>query len=134
MKSFFGSFFGTLFALLVVLAAALGALFLALGALQKVGQKVPEVQAGSWLVLDLSVPIMDAPARFDASQIVAGLEGTADQRVTLREILTGIEHAETDNQIAGIFVTGTIVPVEYASGYAALREVRLALQRFKESK
>jgi protease IV len=134
MKSFFGSFFGAFFALLIFLASAVGLLFLGAGALQKAGQKASAVPENSWLVLDLSLPITDAPARFDASQIVAGLEGGGEQRVTLREILAGIEHAATDNRIAGVFLTGTIVPVEYASGYAALREIRLALQRFKESK
>jgi protease-4 len=134
MKSFFGSFFGAFFAILIFLASAVGLLFLGIGALQKAGQKASEFPANSWLVLDLSLPITDAPARFDASQVVAGLEGGGEQRVTLREILAGIEHAATDNRIAGVFLTGTIVPVEYASGYGALREIRLALQRFKASK
>ncbi|MBW0000113.1 MAG: signal peptide peptidase SppA [Verrucomicrobia bacterium] len=134
MKSFFGSFFGAFFAILIFLASVVGLLFLGLGALQKAGQKAAELPENSWLVLDLSIPITDAPARFDASQVVAGLEGGGEQRVTLREILGGIEHAATDNRIAGIFLTGTIVPVRYASGYGTLREIRLALQRFKESK
>lgn len=134
MKSFFGSFFGAFFAILIFLASAVGLLFLGIGALQKVGQKASALQANSWLVLDLSLPITDAPARFDASQVVAGLEGAGEQRVTLSEILAAIEHAAADNRIAGVFLTGTIVPVEYASGYGALREIRLALQRFKESK
>ena len=134
MKSFLGSFFGAFFAILIFLASAVGLVFLGLGALQKAGQKASEVQANSWLVLDLSLPITDAPARFDASQVVAGLEGGGEQKVTLREILTAIEHARADNRIAGVFLTGTVVPVENASGYAALREIRLVLQRFKESK
>lgn len=134
MKSFFGSFFGTFFAILIFLAGGVGLVFIALGALQKANRKASEVPANSWLVLDLSLPITDAPARFDASQVVAGLEGGGEQRVTLREILVGIERAATDDRIAGVFLSGTIVPVDYASGYAALREIRLALQRFKESK
>lgn len=134
MKSFFGSFFGAFFAIFIFLASVVGLLCLGLGALQKAGQKAAALPENSWLVLDLSIPITDAPARFDASQVVAGLEGGGEQRVTLREILAGIEHAATDNRIAGIFLTGTIVPVQYASGYGTLREIRLALQRFKQSK
>ncbi|MBV9489759.1 MAG: signal peptide peptidase SppA [Verrucomicrobia bacterium] len=134
MKSFFGSFFGTFFAFLIIVAGAFGVLFLLIGGLQNASQKTPEVQANSWLVIDLSIPISDAPARLDASQLVAGLEGEGEQRVTLRGVLMSIEHAANDSQIAGIFLTGTIVPVDYSSGYAALREIRTALQRFKESK
>ncbi|HEY0791490.1 MAG TPA: signal peptide peptidase SppA, partial [Chthoniobacterales bacterium] len=135
MKAFFGSFFGTIFALLILLAGVLGFLFLCAGALQKVAQKAPSVQPNSWLVLDLSVPITDAPARFDPAQLVTGLQnGNADQRVTLRDVLLSINRAAADRQIAGIFLTGTVLPIDYASGYGALREVRQALQRFQQSK
>jgi protease-4 len=135
MKAFLGSFFGTIFALLIVLTGVVGFLLLGAGALQKAAQKAPDVQPNSWLVLDLSVPITDAPARFDPAQLLTGLQnGNADQRVTLRDVLFSINHAAADNQVAGIFLTGTILPLDYASGYGTLREVRQTLQRFQQSK
>ncbi len=136
MKSFFGSFFGALFAVLILLAAAIGVVFLSVGALQKAGQKTPDVLPNSLLVVDLSVPITDAPAGFDPSQFLAGLQegGGGEARVVLRDVLSAIEHAANDRRIAGVFVTGTVVPTGYASGYGALREVRQALERFQAAK
>jgi protease-4 len=133
MKSFFASFFGTLFAIALVIV---GGFLLLIGIISLIGSssKGPTVENKSMLVIDLSVPISDAPPEFNTSQLLSELSGQENQRVTLREVLRSISLAATDDRISAIFLTGNVVPVNYSSGLAALREIREALIRFKQSK
>jgi protease-4 len=133
MKSFFASFFGTLFAIVVVI---IGGFILLIGIFSLIGStsKAPAVENKSVLVIDLSVPISDAPPEFTASQLLSELSNQENQRVTLRDLLRSISLAATDERVSGIFLTGNVSPVNYSSGLAALHEVRDALIRFKQSK
>jgi protease IV len=134
MKAFFGSFFGTLFAIFFLIALGVVGC-IAVIALVGTSAKAPAVPSNSLLVLDLAVPIMDAPEEFDPSQLLAGLsEDRQETQVTLRDVLRAISLAATDNKIKGIFITGNLLPISnYASRYPALKEVREALQKFKAS-
>jgi protease-4 len=134
MKSFFGSFFGALFAIFLLIGIALVG-FIAVIALIGISQKVPTVADNSLLVLDIALPIPDAPPEFNASQLFGGLnEEQQETPVTLRDVLRAINRAATDPKIKGIFITGNLVPVAgYASSYPALKEIREALGKFKES-
>ena len=134
MKSFFGSFFGALFAIFLLVGIALVG-FIAVIALVGVSQKVPTVADNSLLVLDIALPIPDAPPEFSANQLFAGLnEEQQETPVTLRDVLRAINRAATDPKIKGIFITGNLVPVAgYASSYPALKEIREALGKFKEA-
>src|SRR3984893_8406412 len=104
MKSFFASFFGTLFAIALVI---IGGFLLLIGIISLIGSsnKGPTVENKSVLVIDLSVPISDAPAELNTSEL-----------------------------ISEIFLTGNVSTASYSSGLAALREIREALLRFKQSK
>ena len=107
------------------------ALALLVGSLDR-GPKVP---GNSLLVLDLAAPITDAPQQFEASQLLSGFsEDQEPAQVSLREVLQAIGRASADARIKGIFLTGNLLPVgNFASSYPALKEVREALVRFKES-
>src|SRR3984893_5824331 len=131
MKSFFGSFFGVLFAVLFLVVVALVGCI----ALIASSEKGAAVADNSLLVLDLAVPIPDAPPEFSASRLFAGLnEEPQETPVTLREILRAINRAATDPKIRGVFITGNLLPLGgYASSYPALKEIREALAKFKES-
>jgi len=133
MKSFFASFFGTLFAIALVI---IGGFLLLIGIISLIGSsnKGPTVENKSVLVIDLSVPISDAPAELNTSELISELSGQENQRVTLREVLRSISLATTDDRIPAIFLTGNVSPGSYSSGLAALREIREALLRFKQSK
>jgi protease IV len=133
MKSFFASFFGTLFAIALI---AIGGFLLLIGIISLIGSsnKGPTVENKSVLVIDLSVPISDAPAELNTSELISELSGQENQHVTLREVLRSISLATTDDRISAIFLTGNITPGSYSSGLAALREIREALLRFKQSK
>jgi protease-4 len=134
MKSFFGSFFGALFAIFLLVGIALVG-FIVVIALIGISQKVPTVADNSLLVLDIALPIPDAPPEFNASQLFGGLnDEQRETPVTLRDVLRAINRAATDPKIKGIFITGNLVPVAgYASSYPALKEIREALGKFKES-
>jgi len=81
MKSFFASFFGTLFAIALVI---IGGFLLLIGIISLIGSsnKGPTVENKSVLVIDLSVPISDAPAELNTSELISELSGQENQRVT----------------------------------------------------
>src|SRR6202022_5071007 len=74
------------------------------------------------------------PPALNTSELISELSGQENQRVTLREVLRSISLATTDDRISAIFLTGNVTPGSYSSGLAALREIREALLRFKQSK
>jgi protease-4 len=134
MKSFFGSFFGALFAIFLLVGVALVGC-IAVIALIGISEKRPTVADNSLLVLDLAMPIMDAPQEFSAAQLFAGLnEEQPEAPDNLRDVLRAIDRAATDAKIKGIFITGNLVPLGgYSSSYPALKEIREALAKFKGS-
>jgi protease-4 len=134
MKSFFGSFLGALFAIfLLVGIAVVGCL--AVIALVGVSEKAPAVADNSLLVLDIATPILDAPPELSAAQLFSGLNDEQQETpVTLREVLRALSRAATDPKIKGVFITGNLVPgTGYGSSYPALKEIREALVKFKQS-
>jgi len=134
MKSFFGSFLGALFAIVLLVGVALIGC-IAVIALIGVSEKGPTVADNSLLVLDIAAPIPDAPPELSLTQLFSGLTDEQQETpVTLREVLRAINRAATDPKIKGVFITGNLVPgAGYGSSYPALKEVREALAKFKES-
>lgn len=121
----------------MVVSVVCGAIFvlLLLGLITGVQGKVPSVKKGSILVFDMSVNITDGPAGFDAQQAIEGAvlgEGPAAS-VQLYPLLRALDQAATDDRIAGLFLHGSLTPAGYGSGYAALRELRGALEKFKRA-
>ena len=135
MKNFFTSFFATLSALIVFLVGGCLLLFLLVAALAAMGQKKPVVvQNGSYLVFDLSANIQDAPPQVDGlDDIMEAFGGNAPHVLQLREVTRALQAAANDSSITGLYLTGNLRPSGYGSGYAALREVREAIEAFKAS-
>ena len=133
MKSFFGAFFGTLFAIAFFVIGGIVILFVLIALLSSSAEKTKTIPAKSLLVLDLTLPINDAPSAFNASQLLASFSGQEERTLQLRDVLRAIQSAASDSHIGGIFITGSVETSSYASGYAALREVRQALLDFKKS-
>lgn len=129
MKNFFTSMLGALVALVIF---AGGCLFLFVGFIAAIaamggGEKItPDLERGSYLVLDLSTNITDAPPPID----FGGLGGR-EETLQLRTITRALHAAAKDSRIAGVFITGGLSPAGYGSGFAALKEVRAALLDFK---
>lgn len=122
MRSFFKIFFASLLALAIFSLIVFFLLAGFAGSLAKKDQ--PEMEANSVLSLDLSklYPERDNPEFFAAIQ--------GGSQPTLFEVVRLIQHAKTDDNIAGIYITMD----GNANGYAASNELRTAILDFKKSK
>ena len=135
MKNFFTSFFATLSALIVFLLGGVGCFFLLLGVLAAMGEKRPAtVPSGAYLVFDLAANIQDAPTQVEGlDELMEVFGGRAPRQLQLREVTRALEAAAKDEAIKGLYLTGSMRPQGYGSGFAALKEVREALEVFKAS-
>jgi protease-4 len=135
MKTFFTSFFATLAGLIVFLFGGMFLLFICFAALASLGQKKPVVvQNGSYLVFDLAANIQDAPQQTEGlDDLMEAFGGDAPHVLQLREVTRALQAAAKDDAIAGLYLTGSLRPAGYGSGYAALKEVREAIEAFKAS-
>ncbi len=135
MKNFFTSFFASLTALIVFLVGGFILCLLFIGAIAAMGKKQPAtVQDGSYLVFDLSGSIMDTPSQNDGmAEFIEALGGESHKAMQLRQVTRALEAAAGDKSIKGLYLTGSVQPMGYGSGFAALKEVRRAIAAFKAS-
>ncbi|HKB92451.1 MAG TPA: signal peptide peptidase SppA [Opitutaceae bacterium] len=135
MKNFFTSLLGALAALLIFTFGAVIVAVLFIGAVSALNEKTVAVEKGAWLVFDLSANIKDAPQEYDAHAILGNLSrGKGPSNLQLRLITRAIRTAAKDDRIAGLYLTGQLAAEGYGSGYAALQEVREAIETFKAAK
>ncbi|MFT3781664.1 MAG: signal peptide peptidase SppA [Nibricoccus sp.] len=136
MKNFFTSMLGTLAALAICGMGLFAVFLIFIGVVAAVGNKKPaEVEQGSYLVFDLETVISDAPPKSGAAQLLQELGGgdSGPTNLQLREITQALRAAAKDRRIAGVFIHGHL-PSDggnYSNGFAALKEVRGALQEIK---
>lgn len=134
MKSFFTSFFATLSALFVFCCGAVVVFFVMIAAFAALGEKKVAVTPGSYLVFDLSVAITDAPSQMEGIEDLAeAFGGHAPRRLQLRQATRALQAAAADPDIAGVLLRGNFSSEDGGSGFAALREVRAALEEFRHS-
>ncbi len=129
MKNFFTSMLGALVALMIFSVGAVLLFFGFMAAMVAMGggdKAAPAFERGSYLVFDLSTNIADAPAPVDLSIL-----GGKSESVQLRTVTRALRAAAKDERIAGVFMTGDFAPASFGSGYAALKEVRTALDEFR---
>ncbi len=136
MKTFFSSCLGTIFGLflflVLVVVAVVGLVAVAISAGNKGNVKDVAVQKGSYLVLNLSANITDAPPPSEIRRLLARLGGDQESNTfSTRQILSGLRAAAADDRIAGVFLTGSLQSENYGSGFAALREIRQGLTDFR---
>lgn len=130
MKNFFTSMLGALVALILffggcfLLFVGFVAMVAAMGG--KKEYAAADFERGSYLVLDLSTNITDAPQPVDL-----GIFGSRHDTLQLRTITHALQAAAKDDRIAGVFISGDLSQAALGSGYAALREVRSAINEFK---
>ncbi|HYP17423.1 MAG TPA: signal peptide peptidase SppA, partial [Opitutus sp.] len=93
------------------------------------GEKPVSVERGSYLLLDLSATITDAPPVID----FRFFGGEQTPTLQLRTVTRTLRAAATDERIAGVFIKGDAPPTGYGPGYASLREIRAALEEFRKS-
>jgi protease-4 len=115
---------GSLVALWIFLAGVVLLLAIGFAAMTTLGKKATTVvEPGSYLVFDLSTNIVDAPVQENPFGFASDQEAT----LQLRSVTRALRAAATDSRIAGVFLTGSLEPKGYDTGFAALKEVREAL-------
>jgi len=89
----------------------------------------PKIKDKSVLVLDLSLNIADSKPN---TNIQEALSDERNDIVTLRSILDALKTAKNDPKIVGIYLQGS--SDSGSTGWANLKEIRLGLENFRESK
>ncbi len=131
MKAFFASFIGTLLALFAFAVTSVVLVFGGFAILASMGEEthVTHVDHGSYLVLNLDgTNLTDAPPLVESGGFASLLAGDAPQVLSLRRAVNGLRHAAQDDRIRGVFITGAFTPDGYGTGFAALAELRSALE------
>lgn len=133
MKAFFASFVGTLLGLAAFCVLAVVLLVGGLAVLSSVSEKgVAVVKDGAYLVLNLDgLNLTDAPPLVEQAGLGWLLHGEGPQALSLRRACAGLHQAAVDKRIRGVFITGAFSPEGYGTGFAALRELRVALGEVK---
>ncbi|MEG5054013.1 MULTISPECIES: signal peptide peptidase SppA [unclassified Microcoleus] len=128
------SLLGTFLGMLLLGSIGLGGLVLLIAmAASSSKDSGPQVKDKSVLVLDLSLNITDSkPSRSTGAAIEEVLSEDSGDTVTLRTVLDTIEYAKKDPKIVGLYLEGS--SESSSSGFANLKEVRGALQRFRDAK
>ncbi len=134
MKGFFKTFSASLLAI-VFAAGCLGLLaMLVFGVIASMSQPVPQVANGSVLVFDMSASVQDRPVSMTRGAVIdEALGGERPRVLSLRTLTRGLRAAAEDDRIKGLLLTGSFSVDGYSSGFAALKEVREAIEVFKAS-
>jgi len=132
LKYTFATLVGNFLGLILISTFGIGGLiFLAFSSANR-EEPGPRVENKSVLVFDLSVNITDSrPTSSTGEAIQQALADEENDSLTLRSVLESIDRATKDNRITALFLQGTTLG--NSNGFATLREVREALERFRKS-
>ncbi|MBD2306058.1 signal peptide peptidase SppA [Chroococcidiopsis sp. FACHB-1243] len=131
LKQTFASAIGTLLGLLLFFGLSISGMLVILVALAAQDNE-PQVKDRSVLVYDLSLNITDAPRNSSTSALIQNaLSGESNRTIALRTVLDTLEKARRDPKIIGIYLDGSNGAEDGSSGYAKLKEVRGALEKFR---
>lgn len=132
MKNFFTSLLGALVALIIFFGGCFLLFVVFVATVATVGGKKggggAAIEKGSYVVIDLSTKITDAPQPISLPML-----GAAHEAMQLRNLTHAIRVAAKDDRIRGIFISGDLSTSAFGSGYASLREVRDALKDFEKT-
>ncbi len=94
----------------------------------------PQVKDKSVLVFDLSLTVRDtAPTSSISRAIEEALSGEETDTIKLRTVVDSLNAAAEDSRIVALYLDGSQTSTSSGTGFATLKEVREALERFKES-
>ncbi|MEQ9238178.1 signal peptide peptidase SppA [Coleofasciculus sp. E2-BRE-01] len=94
----------------------------------------PQVKDKSILVFDLSLTVRDTdPTSSTSRAIEEALSGEETDTITLRKVVDTLNAAAEDSRIVALYLDGSQTSTSSGTGFATLKEVREALERFKES-
>jgi protease IV len=129
-------FFTALAANLVTIAVCVVAFILiGVGIIASAGARAPvEVRQGSVLIVDLDRPLSDQPSRLEARSLFDDALQPGGMALSLRAATIGIRAAASDDRISALLIRGNVASDGTRSGFAALRELRAAVDSFRVSK
>ncbi len=131
LKYTFASLVGNLLGLALIVTMGIGGLiFLAVSASTKDSE--PKVKDKSVLVFDLSLNITDADPEYSTGELFQQtVAESLPNQIKLRTLLNSLEEASQDDRIVALYLKGG--NIASGSGVANLKEVREAIETFKES-
>ena len=132
-KQTFASLVGTLAGLFLFCSlGTVGLVLLLIAASYK--SDAPIVKDKSVLVFDLSTNITDSKSRSSTGEAISeALSGDDNDSVTLRTVLQALDKASKDKKIVALYLDGSSSETGNETGFATLKEVRQALERFRAS-
>jgi protease-4 len=119
-------------AILIVIGILAVILVLVAVALALAGTTRHTLAQKSVLVFDLNTKITDR-SKDERSEMLAHLFNQNDFSLQLRTATTALRAAARDPRILGLYLHGSLRTDGYSSGYAALKELREAIQDFQKS-
>lgn len=134
MKGFLKTFFATLLALCVFSGLAAVAFFGFIALVGASGGASPEIPAKAVLVFDLGANIPDHQSEDDPGALLQHAFNRGPREIGLDAVLKALDRAADDDRIAAVYLTGNLQPQGYGAGFAALQEIRQALQRVAAKK
>ncbi len=132
LKQTFASLIGSVLGLFIFFGLGTTSLLFLLFAVSR--DAGPVVKDKSMLVFDLSTKITDRePSSSELFQ--KALSGEEQERMSLRNVLDSFEKARRDKRIVGIYLDATRTSSGSGSiaGFASLKEIRQALEKFRAS-
>ena len=130
MKEFLKYVLANFVAFAVIAGIGMVLFFLFLGSLMLSGQPTVVVPSRAVLVLNLASPVVDKPVSEDFSTFMEDVQGRRIHKMSLHDVLDGLDQAANDERIKALYITGNVSETSWAS----LSEIREAVLRFKEKK
>lgn len=133
-KYTFASILGTIVGLGVLGVLSLGGLLIIVGTIATSSKDAgPKVENNSMLAFDLSMNITDSqPTATTAEALSRTLSDESElSSMTLRQVVETLDAAREDDRILGIYLHSS--SGSSSNGFATLREVREALERFRDA-
>jgi protease IV len=132
LKQTFASLIGNLLGLFIFFGLGTTGLLLLLFAAASSKDGGPVVKDKSVLVFDLSTNITDGQP--SSSELLQNaLSGENNKRMPLRTVLETLEKARRDKRIVGVYLDASRATEGRSTGFATLKEVRQALEKFRAS-
>ena len=130
LKQTLASLIGSLLGLTVFSGVSTVGFLLILIAVASSQSSTPTVKDKSVLVFDLSMNITDSEP--NSSQLLQKtFSGVEENNITLRKVVETLDKAGRDQNIVGVYIDGT--NANSAVGYASLKEIRQALEKFRKT-
>ncbi|MBD2203857.1 signal peptide peptidase SppA [Calothrix sp. FACHB-1219] len=132
LQQTFASLVGSLLGLIIFSGISATGLLLLLFAAASSSESGPEVKDKSVIVFDLSMNITDGEPNPDPI-FQKALSGVEENRMGLRQVLETLEKAQRDSRIVGVYLDASRTGASNSAGYASLKEIRQALEKFRAS-